>query len=303
MENGDKLQKNMKKVWFLFGISIIGLLLKVAPASASILIRFPEPITARSVVVLDINTGKTLLEKNSQEVWPIASLTKLMTASVFLDTKPNFNKKVRIVQSDQAIGARIGLKPGSIIYVKDLFTSMLSVSANDAAKALARISGLTDKVFIQKMNAKAKVWGLENTVFVEPTGLDPQNKSTAQEYAILAKNVLKNPRISQATLVKTYTFKDLKTGRRHKITNKNKLLNSSLDMIGTKTGFIDESGPNIVAEAQQNNKKVIAVIFKADFGGNQFREALGLLKAALDEGLPYSMEEPVQESKLKAVRK
>lgn len=279
-------------------IAVFTALLFPKICSASILLNFKEPITSKAVVLYDVKARKPLLEKNSREVLPLASLTKLMTASVFLDTKPNFNKKIRLKDGDKSIGSRLALPKGSVVRVKDLFTSMLSVSANDAAKALVRATDLPQEEFVERMNKKAQKWGLKNTVFAEPTGLDPSNRSTAEEYAVLAQRAFENPLIAKATLIKKYSFKNWLTGKYHVIRNKNKLLDAPpLSITGTKTGYIDESGPNLVAQSEKNGRKIIALVLGAQLGGNQFREVKGLLSAVWQEAAPK--DRTLRESRLK----
>ncbi len=267
------------------------LLLIPSHARASILLNFQSPITAKEVVVFDVTTDTLMLEKNGYEPRPIASLTKLMTAVVFLDTHTSFNKKVTITQKDQSIGSRLGLKNGSIVTTGDLFHAMLSVSANDAAKALVRSSGLTHTQFIQRMNKKALSWGLKSTHFAEETGLSPDNVSTAVEYALLAKRTLDKAKIANATTLKTYTFKNLTTKKSITIKNKNPLLGSELHITGTKTGFIDESDLNLMARSEKDGRTLIAVVLGSHTGGSyHFKEVTGLLEAAWKEKAPLKPE-------------
>lgn len=278
---------NLLSVRLYSGVLVLGIVCMPFSVHASILSRFTDPITAQKVVVLDVPSNTLLVEKNGYEKWPIASLTKLMTAAVFLDTHTSFNKKVTIKTQDHSIGSRIGFKTGAVVRAGDLFNAMLMVSANDAAKALVRSTGLSHSAFIKKMNTKARSWGLMSTTFVEETGLDARNVSTAVDYAHLAQKAFDNSLISTTTVKKTYSFKDIKTGKKYAVKNLNPLIGSPLAITATKTGFIDESDLNLVARSQAQGRNIIAVVLGSLPGAyHHFKEVRGLLDAALQEPAP-----------------
>lgn len=241
-------------------------------------------LQSQSYVVLQDSTGKFLQSYNADAVVPIASLTKLMTALVVLDTKPNWDSRVTYKSSDNREGARLRIGAGDTTTVRDLWYSMLVGSANNATVALVRSTGLTQAQFVSRMNAKAQALGLTATSFVEPTGLDANNVSTAKEYALLARTALRDSLIQKATTTKVYSFR---TGKRflHTIKNSDKILISgTLAVKGGKTGYTEEAGYNMVLKAKVAGKgDVLTVVMKNPSSASRFAEAkkLVLLAATL----------------------
>ena len=129
-------------------------------------------VTAEAYVVMDRASGKILTVKNENKVWPIASLTKLMTANVLLEKKPSLQTRYAVKKIDDVGGAKLYLKNGDKLSIQDLYYAMFLGSANNAANALARTSGLTKEKFVAKMNANAKSLNLLNTKFTDPPGMD-----------------------------------------------------------------------------------------------------------------------------------
>ena len=143
-------------------------------------------INAQAYEVMDVQSGQVLISKNPNMAWVPASLTKLVTALVVLDTKPNMNKSFAMATSDQVLGACsdggacIRAKSGVKYTVGGLFHAALMPSANNAASALARSTGLSMADFVARMNQKAQSLGATNTHFNEPTG----HGSGKQHYGI-----------------------------------------------------------------------------------------------------------------------
>ncbi len=127
--------------------------------------------SADSIVVIDDASTTILYSKNSGATMPIASVSKLLTALVFLDTKPNWDATVTMAKDDFRQGGVLRLAPGEIVTVKDLFHIMLVASANEAAIALARVSAIPD--FAAAMNNKAKAVGMWQSYFANPAALAP----------------------------------------------------------------------------------------------------------------------------------
>lgn len=153
--------------------------------------------------------------QESARVLPLASLTKVMTALVFLDTNPDWNKIVEITPEEirypctlQTCGStsEVDLKAGDRVRIGDLWVAMLSASSNQSAKILADSTGLTQEEFVEKMNQKANDLGLVKTKFVEMSGLSPDNISTAEEYAKIARAAFTNYKIAEATRQTEYIF-------------------------------------------------------------------------------------------------
>ena len=152
--------------------------------------------TASSVLVTDVASGATLFAKHDQRSAPIASITKLMTALVFLDHNPGWETAVTVTAEDQRVGGIVYLVPGETVTVRDLFSLMLVASANEAAVALARSTGLEN--FVAAMNQKALGLGMHQSQFTDETGLDAGNVASPHDLASLAQAAFSQPDVAQA---------------------------------------------------------------------------------------------------------
>ncbi|MEK7167149.1 MAG: hypothetical protein AAB732_01950 [Patescibacteria group bacterium] len=228
-------------------------------------------LMAQAGIVIDLKTEKILWQKNFQEKKNIASLTKLVSASVFLETNPDLKKKIKIIKDDEIGGARLNVNFKEEITIKDLFYSGLIGSKNNAFLALVRSTGLSKKEFVEKMNNKAQKIGLKNTHFIDPTGLNSDNLSTAYEVAQLAKQIFENPEIKKILITNQYTFwtfSEQKKLREITVKNTNELLDSLLKIKAGKTGFSNEAGGCLVIQAEnQKGDEIIAVLL-----GNKTKE-------------------------------
>ena len=200
--------------------------------------------TAKSAIAVDVKSSKVLYKKNSQEILPIASITKLMTVLIFLEHNPGWQNTITILASDRRSGSTAYLNTGEILTVKDLFATALIVSDNEAAMVVARATGLSEADFIASMNKKAAELGLKNTKFVEPTGLDAGNSSTAEDVAKLLNFALQNQAIKEMTSTANYEFKiqNKDKARLVKLKNTDLLLKGYLNVLGGKTGSLQEAG-------------------------------------------------------------
>jgi len=140
-------------------------------------------VYARSAVVFDPVTNEVLFAKNAATSAPIASLTKLMTAMVFLDHKPDLEREVEVTRTELSGAGHTQLRNGELVSLGDLLHMSLMCSDNVATRVLARESGLEAAEFLGEMNRKAHELNLGDTRFVEFTGLDEHNVSTATDVA------------------------------------------------------------------------------------------------------------------------
>lgn len=238
-------------------------------------------VTARAYVVIDRTTGKILTEKNENLVWPIASTTKLMTAEIVLEKALSPKKLFGVITADDVGGAKLYIKNGDKFTIDDLFYAMLVGSANNAANALARASGLSRTEFVGAMNARAKSLGLKSTVYVDPSGIDPANVSTPLELAKIANIAFNNTSIKKYASQPVRNVKDMSSGAIKKIQNTNWMLTRSAYnngvVVAGKTGYLEESAWNFVTALRPKNndakKELLLVIFGADSRAQSFADA------------------------------
>lgn len=237
--------------------------------------------TAKNILVVDDKTSTVLYQKNPAAVTPVASITKLVTALVFLDTQPDWEEVITIDRQDQRWGGQIYLLTGEQITIKDLFYLMLSASSNEAAAAIARISGIEN--FSSAMNKKAAELGMTDSFFTEPTGLDQENVSTAQDLVKLAAAAFAREEITQALTINEYNFSVINNGRRGQSHSTNRLLESFLNsgsyrIIGAKTGFLTEAGYCLLLQVQRENGPALTLVLlgAADIT-DRWQEAKGLV--------------------------
>ena len=254
------------------------------PPIPNSLLKKPSRIfSAQSAVVVDTGSGQILWEKNTDQILPIASLTKLMTAIVFLETDTDFQKEITIEQSDTSniAGSRIVVQPGETFTVEDLFYASLVGSANNATRALARSTGLSEEEFVNRMNGKATDFGLTNTNFYEVTGLDPDNTSTVIEYSRVASYAFRNELIRDALNRREHEFRTIDQKKYYRISNTNKLLaDSELSLIGAKTVYLHEAGNTFVSQAQEGGHNIMVVLLHSDSSDTRFAETKELFNWA-----------------------
>lgn len=250
-----------------------------------------EPkLTAWSSVIMD-GAGQLLLNKNGSQTTPLASLTKLVSIYVFLSLNPNLSDVVSYQYADEKISneycnpwesAKVSLQEGDQLLVKDLLYSALVGSANNAVESLVRSSGLPRKDFIAKMNSQVASWGAKQTHFVEPTGLSVDNVSTAQDYAIILKEVLRHDLLASASVTPEYTFSTLNTQKEHKLRNTNKLLASQPAIAGSKTGYLNEAGYCLATKVKKDDKEFYIVSLGAESRAVSFSEMSDLITYSLN---------------------
>lgn len=230
-------------------------------------------ISAKNAVIFDSLAKKVVWQKGKDEVIPLASLTKLAAVKVFLETKPDLKKVVAYSVKDEEMNhkyvlpsesARLRLKDGETVTIKDLVYSSLIGSTNNTVETLVRVSGLKRDVFIAKMNAKAKQLGATQTRFIEPTGLSLQNVTSARDYAIIARDAFLNSIIASASVEPSYTVRTLNTKRTISFKNTNLLArNPKSDILGSKTGYLTEAGYCLVTKWPTEKRNIIIVVFGA----------------------------------------
>ncbi len=257
--------------------------LKTDPFSSLIEKLFPGTlgIRAKAVLVLDADTGEKIYSKNENSQLPIASLTKLATALVFVESGAPLNKTITITKSDFPSVGGSKLYAGESITANDCLHLCLICSDNVAANALARSAGMEKSEFIGKMNQMAIRLELDKTRFTEPTGLDAYNMSSPSDYVNLMQTAFTEPVIRQISSKKSYHFSSSNLGISHSIYNTNRLLYTKWDVLGGKTGYISQSGYCLALDAyDETGRRVNAVILGAPSNHYRYRDANRLLAFA-----------------------
>jgi D-alanyl-D-alanine endopeptidase (penicillin-binding protein 7) len=198
-------------------------------------------VRAEAAIIYDSATGNILWESNSQNQRSIASITKVMTAAVFVESSPDLSDVVVIDRSDVRAASTTYLRAGYTVTKGDLLHLALIASDNAAARALARVSPQGSAGFIDRMNEKAKELGLTSTSYADSSGLLSANVSSAYDMAKLITYVSGDERIASVMRKQNYT---IKSGRRViNIHSTNQLvMRGDVDVQAGKTGFIRSSG-------------------------------------------------------------
>jgi D-alanyl-D-alanine carboxypeptidase (penicillin-binding protein 5/6) len=232
-------------------------------------------------VLADLDTGQVLFEQGGRIRRPIASLTKIMTALLVLE-RARLRELVTVSEAaaapDGNLGrSELGLEPGERISVGDLLHALLLQSANDAAIALAEhASGSVDR-FVHLMNARARSLGMRATEFRSPSGLDDRGTSTALDLVRLTRAAYRDPRFARIVAQRFYEIPAPGGGVR-RIQNRNVLLWLYPGAVGVKTGYTRAAGFCVVAAAERDGLRLVAVVLGAS------TEAFSDAAALLDHG-------------------
>ncbi len=257
---------------------------------------FAQPVTAHEVEVppfeteatalgaYDTSDNASVISYDEDKVWPIASLTKMMSAIVFFEQNPNLEQLVTIEEEDMVGGGMIKVPVGTKLTADDLIHATLMVSANNTAHALYKATPLSLDQFVAKMNERAQSMGLKHTYFTDPTGLDPTNISTSQEYAQVMKVAMEIPYVQKVMAKPSRTIKP--AGKRgFPIGNTNKFLRQETEFTvsGAKTGLLNESGFNLAVQAKKDGKEMVAVVLGNSSFEKAFKDAEQLLEEAFSK--------------------
>ena len=241
-------------------------------------------ITSRAAVVESMDTGKVLYERNANTRRPMASTTKIMTATLVLESGMDLSTPVTVsARAATTWEPSTWVRTGDVLTVEQLMYAMLLRSANGAAVALAENDAGSVSAFIAKMNQKAQVLGLKDTHFVTPNGLDAEGHySTASDMALLARYAMKNQEFRRFVETKQYTLKI--AGRQSLVVNNtNKLLAQYDWAIGVKTGSTPNAAHCLVSAGAKNGREVVAVVLGAADSATSFSESASLVKFGFDQ--------------------
>ena len=236
-------------------------------------------------IVIDMETGQVLHDRDADETRHPASLTKVMTLYLVFDAIESGKLKLsdRLTVSKAAARAqpsKLGLKAGTTIKVEDAIRALVTKSANDVAIVIAeKLGGGTEAKFVTKMNAKAKELGMHATTFRNASGLpDKRQVTTARDMAKLAEAVY----LDHKNRYNYFALSSFTWGKR-KYLNHNELLRKVDGVDGIKTGFTNASGYNLMASAERNGRRVIAIMLGGTTGRSRDAHVRDLIEAAFLE--------------------
>jgi D-alanyl-D-alanine carboxypeptidase (penicillin-binding protein 5/6) len=235
-------------------------------------------VTAESWIVFDATDGVVLASHNADEVRPMASTTKMMTALVAIEqSQPD--QIVTVSQRAAEIGeAEIGLTAGEQFPIAELIDTMIIRSANDAAIAVAETVGGDVETFVALMNQRASELGLTRTSFVNPHGLDAEGHvSTARDLLRLGLAAMANPRFREAASRREVALTPAPDGTPRVAASTNELLKTYEGAVGVKTGFTFQAGLVLVAAAERDGRAIYAVVMGSEGQGAHFSDASALL--------------------------
>lgn len=275
---------------------VLSLLLPVLPASAA---GTGPTVAAKSALLMDAATGTVLLEQNAHEKLPPASVTKVMTMLLIMEAidsgKIHWNDLVTASESAAAKGgSQIYLKVGETMSVTDMLKSIAVSSANDCACAMAEHIAGSEEAFVQRMNQRAKELGMNDTHFVNCTGLDDdenarEHLTSAYDIALMSRELMVNhPDIKKFTTIWMDTVRDGAFG----LANTNKLVRFYKGTTGLKTGYTSKAGFCLAATAQRSGMELIAVVLGSETSQERFQSC----KQMLDYGFAnYALIHPAPE--------
>lgn len=239
-------------------------------------------ITAKSAILIDSDSGTIVYEKDKDKKLPIASMVKLMT--IYLSFKNieegKLSYKDLVTTSENASGmggSQVFIDANVSYTVEDLLKSVIMASANDASVALAEAISGSEDAFVKLMNSTAKELGMQNTKYVNCTGLPaPEQYSTALDSSIILKNILKFEDYHKYSNTWMDTLVH-PSGRKTELVNTNKLVKYYKGCDSGKTGSTSEAGYCLTASASRDNMRLISVVIGSKTGKDRFKESTDLL--------------------------
>jgi len=231
-------------------------------------------LKAKGAVLMDSATGQILIEQNSHQKLPIASVTKVMSMLLIMEAldrgKIKLTDMVPVsIHSYNMGGSEVWLKPGEEFSVNDMMKAIAIHSANDATVAVAEFFSGSEGSFVDAMNERAKALGMNDSHFHDCTGLDDEGSSSANDIAIATRELTtKHPKIFDYTTVWHDTFRNGKVS----LDNTNKLLHNYNGTIGLKTGFTTKAGYNLSAVVKRESFTLISVVLGEPDSNTRFAE-------------------------------
>jgi len=281
----------MKRLgWILVVISLLLGLLPFAAQAANL------EVEAKSALLMDVATGTILYEQNAHQALAPASVTKVMTMLLIMEAidsgKIGWGDSVTTSEAAAAKGgSQVFLKVGESMTVEDMVKSIAVSSANDCACAMAEHLAGSEAAFVELMNSKAKELGMQDTTFVNCTGLDDaedaaNHKTSAHDIALMSRELLKNhPDITKYTTIWMDSIRNGEFG----LSNTNKMVRFYNGCTGLKTGFTQGAGYCLSASASREGLELIAVVMGCETSQKRFAAC----KSMLDYGFAnYALIQP-----------
>lgn len=242
---------------------------------------FPVKINAKSAVLMDVVSGKILLEYNSHEKMPPASVTKIMSLLLYTEAIERGEMKLgdTVTTSREASkkgGSQIWLKEGETMTVDELLKATFVSSANDACTALAEKLCGSEESFVALMNKRAAELKMNDTVFENCTGLDDNTTNhltSANDIALMSRELLKHESIQKYTTI----WMDSIRGGKTELVNTNKLVRFYKGTTGLKTGTTSKAGHCLSASAKRGDMHLVAVVLGSESGAARFESAKNML--------------------------
>ncbi|WP_062356190.1 D-alanyl-D-alanine carboxypeptidase family protein [Bacillus kwashiorkori] len=258
-------------------------------------------IQSYSAILMDQKTGRVFYERNAHEKRRIASITKIMTAIIAIES----NKLSELVTvSERAVyteGSSVFLKIGEKISLEDLVYGLMLRSGNDAAVAIAEHVGGSIEGFVYLMNEKAKQIGMKNTNFANPHGLDDHENhySSAYDMALLTKYAMNNEKFQEISRTKVHHAPNPDSKWQRKWTNKHRLVTGMYKYTtGGKTGYTKRAKRTLVTTASKNGMDLIAVTLNSPSSGD-WNEHISLFDYVFNH---YELTEVLQEGPIKGIK-
>jgi serine-type D-Ala-D-Ala endopeptidase (penicillin-binding protein 7) len=218
-------------------------------------------IRAAAAVIFNPDTGQVVWGENAQDKRSIASITKVMTAVVFLEDNPDLTQEVTVERGDVYAASTTYLRKNERITLNNVLHLTLIASDNAAARILSRVSHGGTAAFVERMNEKALELGLENTSFADPSGLNPDNLSSAYDLSRLISFASNDERI--APIMRTAEYRVQTSRRSFNIHSTNRLVTGGdSSVLGGKTGFISKAGYCLATllKLPQGNEVAVVVL-------------------------------------------
>lgn len=284
----------MNRKWIII-LLITALMLYSVPGTAQASIS----VSASSAILIEQESGRVLFEKDAHKVSRIASITKIMTAILAIESG-KMNNMVKVSEkAAHAEGSSIYLKPGEKIKLEDLVYGLMLRSGNDAAVAIAEYVGGSLEGFAFLMNEKAREIGMENTNFSNPHGLDDHENhvSTAYDMALLTRYAMNNEYYKKIAGTKVHRAPNPTESWDRVWKNKNRLLTELYDhSTGGKTGYTKRAKRTLVSTAEKDGFELIAVTLNAP---DDWNDHIQMFESAYDN---YDIAEILAKGKIKGIK-